>query len=253
MEKISVVIITKNEEKNIARCIESVRDVADEIIVVDSFSSDATKHICNTYNVRFIEHAFEGHIQQKNWAMEQARYNCILSLDADEALSPQLQKEIIAIKAKWLYDGYMFNRLTNYCGAWIKHSGWYPDKKIRLFKKEKATWGGQNPHDIIVMAKNSTVQYVNHTILHYSFYSISQHLQQIDSFTTIASHEKYKKGENVTVVKIIIAPLLKFLKHYIIKAGFLDGFYGFVISMNSAHATFSKYVKLKQLQNNSKC
>jgi len=248
VKKISAVIITKNEEKNIARCIVSVKEVADEILVVDSFSTDATKNICEQYNVRFIEHTFEGHIEQKNWAMQQATFNHILSLDADEALSEGMKTAVENIKKNWNCDGYVFNRLTNFCGKWIRHSGWYPDKKLRLFKRDKAKWGGENPHDIIIMEKGSKTEYINEDILHYSFYTISQHLQQIDKFTSIASLERFKKGKKSSTIKIIFAPIIKFIKHYFIKAGFLDGFYGFVISVNSAHATFSKYVKLKQLQ-----
>jgi len=131
--QLSVVIITFNEEKNIARCLDSVATIADDIVVVDSFSTDNTKHICEEKNIHFIEHKFDGHIEQKNWAITQAKHQYVLSLDADEALTKELQVEIIKAKNNWQYDGYSFNRLTNYCGVWIKHCGWYPDKKLRLW------------------------------------------------------------------------------------------------------------------------
>ena len=131
MTKLSVVIITFNEEKNIARCLDSIESIADDIIVVDSFSTDQTKQICSQFNVRFIQHEFEGHIEQKNWALQQAKYPHVLSLDADEALTEPLQTLVRSIKENWTADGYTMNRLTNYCGQWIKHCGWYPDRKLR--------------------------------------------------------------------------------------------------------------------------
>ncbi|MEK6565704.1 MAG: glycosyltransferase family 2 protein, partial [Bacteroidota bacterium] len=132
MTRLSVVIITHNEEQNIARCLESIRGVADEIVVVDSFSTDKTRAICQKHGARFIRHKFEGHIEQKNFAMRQAKSPYILSLDADEALSPELRQSILDVKNNWASDGYRINRLTNYCGAWIRHCGWYPDTKLRL-------------------------------------------------------------------------------------------------------------------------
>ena len=140
MPDISAVIITYNEEKNLERCIESVRDIADEIVIVDSFSTDRTKEICKKYELHFIEHKFEGHIQQKNWAITQAKYPHILSLDADEVLSDRLKESIREVKENWTHDGYYFNRLTNYCGKWIRHCGWYPDRKLRLWDSRKGRW-----------------------------------------------------------------------------------------------------------------
>ena len=153
--KLSVVIITFNEEKNIARCLESVKDIADEIVVVDSFSKDKTEEICRGYGVKFIEHKFEGHIEQKNYASSQATYQHVLSLDADEALSDELKESIIKVKNDWNGYGYSMNRLTNYCGKWIHHCGWYPDTKIRLMDKSKGKWDGDNPHDQFIMQDNA--------------------------------------------------------------------------------------------------
>ena len=128
MTKLSVVIITLNEQKNIGRCLESVKDISDDIVIVDSYSTDDTEKICRQYGVRFIQHPFEGHIEQKNWAITQAKYPHILSLDADELLSDRLKRSIREVKENWVYDGYYFNRLTNYCGKWISYSCWYPSR-----------------------------------------------------------------------------------------------------------------------------
>ena len=133
MIKLSAVIITYNEEEHLDKCLRSLLDVADEIIVVDSYSTDKTKEICERHHVTFIEQEFLGYKEQKNFAMSKASYDYILSLDGDEALSNQLKQSVLKTKANWIYDGYYSNRLNNYCGQWIKHSDWYPDKKLRLF------------------------------------------------------------------------------------------------------------------------
>lgn len=248
MKKLSAVIITYNEERNIERCLNSLVNVVDDIVVVDSFSTDQTEKICLSKGVRFIQHAFDGHIEQKNWAITQAKYPHILSLDADEALSEKMGKEIIRIKENWESDGYIFNRLTNYCDKWIKNGGWYPDKKLRLWDSSKGSWQGINPHDEFIMEKGATTQHIKADILHYSYYSISDHLKQVNYFTDIASRAYFEKGKRSSLIKILVSPILKFISSYFFKTGFLDGYYGFVISVISSFATFIKYIKLKQIQ-----
>ncbi|MDR3366953.1 MAG: glycosyltransferase family 2 protein [Prevotellaceae bacterium] len=248
--EISAVIITYNEEKNIARCLQSLQGVADEIIVVDSGSTDRTEEICREFGVTsFIYHPFEGHIQQKNWAMEQAAHSHILSLDADEALSNELKKSILEVKESWTADAYEFNRLTCYCGKWIRHCGWYPDAKVRLWDRRKGRWGGVNPHDKIVMENSESVTRIKGDLLHYSYYSISEHILQLNKFTEVGAREYLKKGKKVSVMKIIYKPVWKFIRDYFVKLGVLDGYYGFIICAISAFATFVKYVKAKQLLN----
>lgn len=245
--QLSVVIITFNEEKNIARCLDSVIKVADDIVVVDSYSTDATKQICEEKKVHFVEHKFDGHIEQKNWAITQAKHQHVLSLDADEALTPGLQNEILKIKGNWEVDGYSFNRLTNFCGTWIKHCGWYPDKKLRLWDTSKGKWGGDNPHDKVIMEKGAKTDHINSDILHYSFYTVEQHLKQIDYFTDISSKAAYKKGKTSNGVKIFYKSTFKFIRDYFLKLGFLDGYQGYVVCKNSAYAKRLKYSKLRNL------
>ncbi|MBL4593488.1 MAG: glycosyltransferase family 2 protein [Flavobacteriales bacterium] len=245
--QLSVVIITFNEEKNIARCLDSVVKVADDIIVVDSYSTDKTKQICIEKNTRFVEHKFDGHIEQKNWAITQAKHQYVLSLDADESLTPALQQEIISIKNNWQVDGYRFNRLTNFCGTWIKHCGWYPDKKLRLWDTTKGKWGGDNPHDKVIMEKGATTKHINADILHYSFYTVEQHLKQIDYFTDISSKSAFEKGKTSNGFKIFYKSTFKFIRDYFLKLGFLDGYHGYVVCKNSAHAKRLKYAKLREL------
>lgn len=250
--KLSVVIITFNEEKNIGRCIESVREVADEIIVVDSFSTDITREICEKMGVRFLQHEFEGHIEQKNWASSQAQHSHILSLDADEALSLELSKSINEVKINWKFNGYQMNRLTNYCGKWVKHTGWYPDVKIRLFEKGAGVWGGINPHDKFIVKKHTKLCKLQGDILHYSYYSREEHMAQIEKFSSIGAKELHKRGTRSNYFKIFYKTLARFIKSFFIKKGFMDGMTGFTISRLSAYANYLKYSKLLKLQNGQK-
>lgn len=250
MTKISGVVIAFNEEKYIEQCVQSMLGVVDEIVVIDSFSTDRTKEICLKYNVNFIEQKFLGYIEQKNFANTQAKYDYILSLDADEALSDGLKKEILSLKKKkTLAEGYWVNRLNNYCGTWVKHSHWYPDKRIRFFKKNSGEWQGGNPHDFYTMYPNTKTERIKADILHWAYDSISEHYLKIDNFTTIAAHSYIKnKNKKVGFVKIVLNPFWKFFQGYFLKKGFLDGFQGFVICTFSAITTFLKYIKIKELQ-----
>lgn len=252
MTEISVVIITFNEERNIERCLKSVVPVADDIVVIDSFSTDKTEEICSRYPVRFIKHKFEGHIEQKNWAITQAKFPYVLSVDADEELDETLTNSILEVKNNWTHDGYFFNRLTNYCGKWIRHCGWYPDRKLRLWDSRKGTWTGENPHDRYELQPGSSQKYLEGNLNHYSYYSIADHIAQVNKFTDIASKELFRKNKKTTILDVTLRPVWKFKKDYIFKAGFLDGYYGFVISIISAHACFLKYAKLRQLNKSKK-
>jgi glycosyltransferase involved in cell wall biosynthesis len=245
--KISAVIITFNEERNIGRGLDSLQGVADEIIVVDSFSSDATEEIVNSKGATFISHKFEGHIEQKNWAIRQAKYPHVLSLDADEALDEHLRKAINTVKDNWQGEGYYLNRLTNYCGKWIRHGLWYPDRKLRLWDSRKGAWGGQNPHDTYILEEGSRSQHLSGHLLHYSFYTFEEHLKQIKKFTDISSAAAFNNGKRSSWLKIIVSPSLKFVRAYIFKLGFLDGKAGWMIARWSAYATYLKYTKLKAL------
>jgi len=247
MPKISAVILTYNEEKNIERCLLSIKDLTDDIVIVDSFSTDSTKKICENFNLRFIEHEFIGYIEQKNWAITKAKHPYILSLDADEALSDELIKSIQQVKENWEYDGYSFNRLTNYCGKWIKHTSWYPSRKLRLWDSRKGKWGGINPHDEFNLFRGYKQKHLKGDILHYSYYSITEHINQMNRFSGIVARAYFNRGTKSNYFKIIFHPLWRMFRDYFLKAGFLDGFYGLVISINSAHETFLKYVKLRQL------
>jgi glycosyltransferase involved in cell wall biosynthesis len=248
MISLSVVIITFNEERNILRCIQSVNNIADEIVVVDSCSTDKTPEICRNSAVKFIQHEFKGHIEQKNWAITQASSKYVLSLDADEVLSPELEKSILEVKNDWKHDGYYFNRLTNYCGKWIHHGGWYPDRKLRLWDSSKGAWTGINPHDRYEMNKEAKICFLHGDLLHYSYFSIFQHMDQVNKFTEIGAKAAFEKGRNITVFGLFFKPLFKFFRDFILKGGILDGYYGYAICRISANATFIKYLKIRELK-----
>lgn len=243
MIKLSVVIITYNEERNIGRCLKSVQDVADEIVVVDSLSTDKTVEICEAFGARVVSHPFEGHIRQKNFAITQASFPHQLSLDADEALTEALRADILRVKDNWEFDGYRMNRLANYCGKWIRHSGWYPDTKLRLYDSRKGSWRGMDPHDKFGMEAGARIGHLRGDLLHYTYYTIEEHVQQSDKFSTIAANALIKRGRPILGIQIFINPIAKFIRNYFLKLGFLDGFYGFIICQGAAHETFLKYVK----------
>lgn len=248
MIKLSGVIITYNEEEHLEKCLKSLVDIVDEIVVIDSFSTDKTPEICSAFNVRFIQHEFEGYIEQKNFAISQANFDYILSLDGDEALSETLKESILQVKNNWLFDGYYCNRLNNYCGQWIKHSDWYPDKKLRLFKKDSGHWQGINPHDRYTLKANKKAGKLKGDLLHWIYRDYSEHNQKIERFSTIAAQAYFELGKKSSLWKIVYRPIWAFFKAYFLRLGFLDGLNGFIICVQTYNVTFLKYIKLYQLR-----
>jgi len=244
MEKISVVIICLNEEKNIGRCIDSVKDIADEVIILDSHSTDQTIDIAEKKGARVIQEAFRGYIQQKNRAVELASYNYVLSLDADESLDPQLIQSIAQAKQNLDSPAYRMNRLSNYCGRFIRHGSWYPDTKIRLFDRRLARWGGSNPHDKIILDGDVQVIHLRGNILHFSYRTIAEHVAQNNKFSTLAAESLFAKGKRTNLIKVFVNPTWAFFQSYVIRFGFLDGLFGLVIAIQIAHLTFLKHLKL---------
>jgi glycosyltransferase involved in cell wall biosynthesis len=246
MPGISVVIITLNEDQKIGRCLDSVQGLADEVIVLDSYSTDNTRQVCLEKGAKFYQHAFEGYIEQKNRVLSMASNDLVLSLDADEVLSDTLRKSILDVRDNALATGYTMNRLNNYCGKWIHHCGWYPDRKLRLVDKRYAKWEGLNPHDKLVLQKGK-IMHLRGDLLHYSYDSIKGHMDQVNHFTDISAREMFAGGKRAPLWRLIFNPLFLFLKVFFLKLGFLDGYFGLVICVISTHATFLKYAKLRHL------
>ncbi len=248
MQPLSVVIITFNEENNIGRCIESVRKVADEIIVLDSFSTDQTVAIAQSFGATVFQEKFRGYIGQKNFAMQLASNNYILSLDADEALDDQLVHSILVEKETFPHRAYEMNRCTNYCGRFIRHGLWYPDKKIRLFDRRIAQWAGLNPHDKIVLQPGFTTRKLKGDLLHFSFTSPDDLVWQNNRLSSIAAASLYTNGNRSSWLKMLLRPCWAFLNGYFLRLGFLDGADGFSIAVNTSHQVFLKYSKLYRMQ-----
>lgn len=247
--KLSVVVITFNETRNIRRCIQSVKGIADEVLILDSFSKDDTCDIAKSLGAKVVQHAFDGHIQQKNRAWSMASHEWVLSIDADEAPDETLAASIAEAISRddTTTDGYTMNRLTNYCGHWVRYSGWYPDTKLRLFRKGKGEWRGINPHDRFDLFEPTRAQHLKGDLLHYSYYTREDHHKQIEYFSDIASRELHALGKHVGMPVIIVKVAFQFVKNFVLRAGFLDGATGFTIARLSAYATWRKYTKLRAL------
>ncbi|GAB4323924.1 MAG: glycosyltransferase family 2 protein [Bacteroidales bacterium] len=252
MPKISCVVITLNEERNLARCLESVREVADEIVVVDSFSTDRTEEIARSFGAKFIQHPFTDYVSQHKFADAQASYDHILTIDADEALSPKLAESIRQVKRYWKADGYMLNRLTNYCGKWIRHSGWYPDKKLRLYDRRKGSWTGLKLHEKFLLKTKCVTGFLPGDLYHYSFYTVEEHLQQAARFGKMAAEALIEKGQKIPRYYLVMKPWAKFIRNYFLKLGFLDGTYGYIICRIAAFETLQKYALAYQAQQSDK-
>lgn len=247
MKKISLVIITYNEANNIERCIDSARSVVDEILVVDSFSEDETQALAIAKGARLLTHAFAGYIEQKDYAIQQAKYDYILLLDADEALDDQLRQSIQTVRENWTHNCYRMNRLSNLGDQWIRHGAWYPDRKMRLFERRYYEVIGINPHEKFVPKTGATLSHLKGDILHYTNSDIKDRIETINRFSTIAANAFQEKGKKGTWLRILAKPGLRFFSEYILKRGFLDGFYGFVIAKTSAQYVFMREVKLYDL------
>jgi glycosyltransferase involved in cell wall biosynthesis len=249
--RISATIIALNEEKKIEPCLQSLDGVADEVIVVDSGSTDRTEEICRRYNATFISHAFEGYVGQKNFAIWQASHDIILALDADERLSPELRQSILAAKQNWGgVDGYFVNRRNNYCGKWIRFCGWYPDRKIRLWDRRKGHWVGEDPHDQVTLPANGVAR-LKGDLSHMTFHTMDEHLRQMHKFAEVAAKAKYKRGKKpVFLIHVLLSPVFKFFRKYILQLGFLDGYYGFVVCTTASALTFYKYLRAYEYHRN---
>ncbi|MEO1436724.1 MAG: glycosyltransferase family 2 protein [Bacteroidota bacterium] len=244
----SVVIITLNEAENIGHCLKSIQGLSDDVVVVDSFSTDETASIAKGFGVRFLQRAFTNYGDQKNWANQQAKYDFILSLDADEVLSEALIQSIHGIQP-CDQTAYGFNRLSNYCGHWVKHSGWYPDFKVRLFDRRQVQWESVAVHESLQDLKGLHIQRLGGDLLHFTFRTEEAHQEQVRKFNTLKAQLLLKQGRSSNVVKVVFRPVLKFLKIYIWKRGFLDGKTGYTIAKYSAMGERIKWKTLKTLKN----
>ncbi|HSB13367.1 MAG TPA: glycosyltransferase family 2 protein [Bryobacteraceae bacterium] len=243
--KISATIITLNEEDNIARAIESLR-CCDEVVVVDSGSQDRTMEIAAKLGARIVESPWRGYAGQKNFAAEKASYDWILSIDGDEALSEALEGEIWQIKKSGpKFDAYTMPRMAQYLGRWILHSGWYPDRKVRLYDRRRAQWAGDFVHESVNVS--GSVGHLDYNLLHFTCDSISSHLKRMERYTTLAAQDLVARGKKVTLADLLLDPPWTFLRTYVFQAGFLDGIEGLTIAYMAAFYNFVKYAKARNM------
>lgn len=245
--KISATVICYNEEDNIEACIKSLLKVADEVVCVDSFSDDQTCTIAKRLGAKVIQNKFEGHIQQKNFALEMVQYPLVLALDADECLSEVLVESILKIKSNPTHSAYQINRKNYFCGQWIRFGGWYPDQKIRLWNKAIGAWGGTNPHDRVIVDKTESLGHLKGDIIHHSYKEKEALARQLKYFAQIGAHSYHAKGKKSNTVLTYLNPAFTFIKSYVFQLGFLDGYNGFYIAKHRAIGNFWKYKILKDL------
>ncbi|MBI2819746.1 MAG: glycosyltransferase family 2 protein [Acidobacteria bacterium] len=250
--KISAIIITLNEERNLPRALKSLEPVTDEIVVVDSGSTDGTREIAERAGARFIAHPWEGYAAQKNFAAAQAQHDWMLSIDADEALSPELAAEMERLKQAGPGDaaGFAMPRLARFRGRWIRHSGWYPDPKLRLYDRRRGRWVGPFVHEHV--EADGAVRHLAGDLHHYPADSRAEQLRSVDRYTTLAARQALEDGERLILLKLATYPGWKFVESYLFRRGFLDGAAGFLIARMAGHYVCQKYEKLWRMSRAAK-
>jgi len=252
MQLLSAVIITRNEEKIIGKCLDAVKQVADEIIIVDSFSNDKTVEICNAYGARVFQQEWKGFGPQKNFGVERSSYDMILAVDADEILSAEAIKEVRQLKETGLKGVYEFKLIHNYFGKFMKHGAEKPSYKKRLFDKRYVKWNQNLVHEALVIPGDQPVIKLQGIIEHYSYLSIEQYIAKANFYTTLGARELKLKGKKNYYFKMLFSPGFVFFDNFFLKAGFLDGFHGFIIALFNSRTNFLKYAKLWELYKNEK-
>ncbi len=248
MDKISAVIITYNASATIANCINALKKVCDEIIVIDSFSTDDTAKVCKEQGIIFFQKSWLGYGPQKNFGINQASNNYILSIDADEIISDELATSIIKEKKTGLSGLYSLLFLHYYYMGFSNHGAAKPDTKVRLFNKKNVRWNEREVHEALLIPKEERIKQLRGYLLHYSYSSISHQIKKIDNYTTLGATELFKKGKKHFLLKMIFSPPTNFIINYFIRLGFLDGIHGFVLASFTAHESFVKYAKLWEME-----
>jgi len=245
MEKISVAIITKNEERNIRDCLESVR-WADEVVVVDNGSTDDTVKICREYRAQVYQEEWKGYSGQKNSAIEKTAHLWVLSLDADERVTPELRDEIGRTLEAPEKSGYLIARMNFFLGRWMRRCGWYPDYNLRLFRKDRGRFQERSVHERVTV--DGPTGTLRHPMEHHTYRSLSDFMQKIDGYTTLAALEMRKEGRRYSHFAALLHPPFTFLQMYLVRGGFLEGYMGLLLSLLISFYIFAKYSKLRELQ-----
>lgn len=247
---ISACVITLNEADRIEDCLESL-SWCDDILVVDSHSTDATRKLSEEHGARVIERDWPGHVAQKEFAVREARHDWVLCIDADERISAELRDEIEALRKRDLAEhaGWQMPRLSSYLGHWIRHGSWHPDRKLRLFDRRRGRWTGRDPHDRVEV--EGSVGTFSGNLLHHPYRSFADHLATIDRYTTTMAQGLRAADRRARLADIVLRPSWRFFRFYVIERGFLDGWRGFVLATLAAHYVRLKYTKLWLLDHSS--
>src|SRR5512140_1703678 len=240
-EPLSCTIICHDEEEGIRAALESVK-WCDEIVVVDSFSTDRTVEICREYTDRVYQRPWPGFVEQKAFALEQTRCPWVLNLDADERVSPELRREIEGVLRSPDADGYYVPRLVYYLGRWWRRGGWYPDYRLRLFRRDKVVWGGIDPHEKVVL--NGRSRRLRGPLLHYTYRDVGDHVATINGFSGVAARELLLRGRETTWPDLVLRPLWRFFRFYVLRRGFTQGLAGLFVAQSAAFYVFARYAKL---------
>jgi glycosyltransferase involved in cell wall biosynthesis len=244
--KISAVVRTFNEELNIRDCLESLK-WADEVLVVDALSTDRTVEIAREYTDQVILQEWLGHVGQSQFVTDRASHLWVFSLDADERVSPELRDEILALDLENTpHDAYDMPRRHFFLRRWINHSGWYPDRNIRLFRKDRCRWGGYEPHDKIQVP--GSLASLKGDLHHYIYRDMNHFAETKNRYATRTARDHFRTGRKSTLIHITLRPLFTFFDRYLIRRGILDGLAGYVISVMEAYGVFLKYIKLYEMQ-----
>jgi glycosyltransferase involved in cell wall biosynthesis len=244
---VSAIVVCFNEERNIGACLESL-GWCDEIVVVDSFSTDRTVEICRQHTDRVVQRQWAGYRDQKAFAHSLATKDWVLLVDSDERVSPELREEIqkSLASANNTYAGFLVPRLVFYLNRWWRRGGWYPDYDIRLFRRDRATWGGTDPHEKILV--DGKVRRLRNPLQHFSYRDMEDHVQRINHFTSISSRELFKGAKRWRLGDALLRPAFRFFRSYILQRGFLEGFAGFHVAVMASVYVFLKYAKLWELE-----
>ncbi len=248
MQNISVVIITYNESIILEKTLTAAAQVANEIIIVDSGSTDTTLQIAQKFNAKIIHQPWIGFGPQKKVGIANASNTYVLAIDSDEVLSDALIEEIKQVQKTNMADAYEMQFSNFYFGKFLKHGMEHPLRKIRLFNKSKINWDDKQVHENLIIPQNSTIKCLKNYLYHYTYHTIEQYLLKANNYTTIGAKAMYDSGKNASFFKIIFSPIFTFIKSYFLKLGLLDGFRGFIVAIFNAHTSFLKYVKLWQLK-----
>ena len=245
--KLSACIIAMNEDDRIGDCIRSL-EFCDEVVVIDSHSTDQTREIASELGARVIERDWPGCIAQRDYSIRQAQHDWILCMDADERVSDELRDEILRLRDAGFpgKKGWKLLRVSFYMGKWIRHGTWYPDYVMRLFDRRAAKVSGNEPHDRIDVSGKTGL--LKSEFLHFPYRSLAEHLQKMDKYTTIMADTMNKKGRRASILHIVINPWVRFVKYYVIKRGFFDGWRGLVMAYLAAQYVRLKYIKLMLMQ-----